>query len=155
MFGRRIRRSRSGGFEIKLPAEERHVLRSLGPQLRQIVEADQDPALRRLFPVAYHQDPDADAEFQGFMHDDLRTSRLAKIETFLATVDATHVSEEELQAWMGAVNDLRLVIGTKLDVSEEMDLGDLDDDHPDVELFAIYSYLGWLLEQIVGEIAGW
>ena len=49
---------------------------------------------------------------------------------------------------MGAVNDIRLVIGTKLDVSEDPSF-DIDEDDPDAQAHAIYTYLGWLLEQIV------
>jgi hypothetical protein len=49
---------------------------------------------------------------------------------------------------MGAVNDLRLVLGTRLDVSEEM-LGTLDPSSPDADAMAVYQYLSFLLESIV------
>jgi hypothetical protein len=54
---------------------------------------------------------------------------------------------------MGAVNDLRLVLGTRLDVSEEMD--EMDPDDPDAPLFEVYGYLAWLLENIVAALADW
>lgn len=155
MLGRRIRRRRDGSFEVKLPGEERDVLRSLAPQLRQMIEQDRDPALRRLFPVAYHADAEADAEYQAFMRGELQTSRLAAVGMFVDTLDEPRLTEAQLAAWMGAVNDLRLVLGTKLDVSEDDDLGALPDDDPDLELYAVYAYLGWLLEQIVAELSGW
>ncbi len=47
-----------------------------------------------------------------------------------------------------ALNDIRLVIGTKLDVSEDPSF-EISDDDPDAPAFAIYAYLGWLLEQVV------
>ena len=65
-----------------------------------------------------------------------------------ATVDATELDAEQLAAWMGAVNDLRLVLGTKLDVSEDP-MFEIPDDDPDVQAYAIYTYCSWLLEQIV------
>jgi hypothetical protein len=56
---------------------------------------------------------------------------------------------------MGAINDLRLVLGTRLDVSEDMDLDALADDDPLTPAFALYGYLGWLQEQIVAALANW
>ena len=47
---------------------------------------------------------------------------------------------------MGAVNDIRLVIGTKLDVSEDPSF-EITDDDPDVQAYAIYTYCSWLLER--------
>jgi hypothetical protein len=50
---------------------------------------------------------------------------------------------------MGSVNDLRLVLGTKLDVTEEMYERPLTEDTPNASQLAIYHYLGYLEEQIV------
>jgi hypothetical protein len=63
-----------------------------------------------------------------------------------------HLDEAQLGAWMGVVNDLRLVLGTRLDISEELDLTAVADDDPEVATFALYSYLSWLLEQMVEAI---
>jgi len=56
-------------------------------------------------------------------------------------------------AWMSAVNDLRLVIGTRLKVDEETEIEDYEDD-TEQSLFLTYSYLGLMLEHIVMAIAG-
>ncbi len=52
---------------------------------------------------------------------------------------------------MGAVNDIRLVIGTS-STSPRTRTFDIDEDDPDAQAHAIYTYLGWLLEQIVSEL---
>ena len=57
-----------------------------------------------------------------------------------------------LLALMGAVNDLRLVLGTRLDVSEETDLA-VDPTNPDAGAYALYGYLGFLLETCVDAIS--
>ena len=152
-FGRRVRRTRRGGYEIRLPDEERALLRNVAPQLRQLLDGDlADPSLRRLFPTAYHQDPERDREYQALVRDDLADRRRAAVDRFVATVDADRLTEEELVAWLGAINDLRLVLGTRLDVSE--DEGPLlDEDDPDAPLVALYGYLGWLLEQVVDALS--
>jgi hypothetical protein len=148
-FGRRVRRNRRGGFEIRLPADERALLRNVVPQLRQLLDGDLgDPALRRLFPTAYADDPGRDREYQQLARDDLAQRRREAVDVLLATVDEDRLDEEQLLAWMGAVNDVRLVLGTRLDVSEETDLVPEPDD-PDGPLLVLYGYLGYLLETIV------
>ena len=145
-----IRRTRGGTYRIDLPETERVVLRALLPQLRQVLEGDpDDPRARRLFPDAYGIDPEADAEYQRLMRDDLVASRVAAIEQVLATVDATDVDEATLNAWMTSVNSVRLVLGTLLGVTEELDLRAVGVDDPDAESYALYEYLSYLLSIIV------
>ncbi len=153
MLGRRIRRQRrGGGFELRLPGEERDVIRALVPQMRELLTRGTDPGLRRLYPVAYAADADADREYQALVHDDLVRRRLAVLEVVEQTLDATVLTEEQLLGWMGALNDMRLVLGTKLDVSEDTDLADLPEDDPDLHAYAVYTFLGWLLEQVLAEL---
>ena len=155
MFERRlVRRARDGSYEVRLPAGERQVLADVLPQLRAALRGDAsaDPAFKRLFPVAYAQDPEHEAEYRELVGDELLTKRLANVDTVLATLEADRVSEEELFAWMGAVNDLRLVLGTRLDVSEETDL-DVGKEHPEAAAYALYAYLGWLLELLVDGVS--
>lgn len=157
MFERRhIRPAGGGSFDVKLPDGERDVLRQVLPQLRAALEgdADADPAFKRLFPVAYADDPEREAEYRAMVGDEITAKRLAQIDTVLATIGSTRITEEELLAWMGAVNDLRLVLGTRLDVSEETDLTTVDDDSPDAAAYGLYGYLGWLLELCVDAVAG-
>lgn len=157
MFRRRIRRNREGTFDIRLPEEERELVATLTGQLRAVLvgTADDrhvDPSLRRLFPTAYADDADLDAEYHSLVHDDLRERRLAAIDTVAATIEQERVDEEQLLTWMGAVNDVRLVLGTRLDVSEDMD--ELPPaDHPDHTALAVYGYLAHLLEEIVSALA--
>jgi hypothetical protein len=151
---RRVRRVGPNEFELRLPEDERSVLRALPAQLRALLEdpaPGDDPARGRLFPPAYWDDPERDSEFQRLMHGDLVASKLAAAEIVESTVDSTRVSEDELVAWMGALNDLRLVLGTRLDVTE--DPADAPaDDAPEAPAYALYSYLGWLQEQVVAAL---
>jgi hypothetical protein len=148
MLDRRIRRTRKGDFDIRIPEPERVVLRRLAEELREMLPTA-DPAVGRLFPPAYADDAEANEEYVRLMRDDQLAERTAAIETFERTVDARRVSEEELLAWMGAVNDIRLVLGTKLDVTEEMYDELLDERTPNAAQLAVYHYLGWLEEQMV------
>jgi hypothetical protein len=147
----RIRRTRRGTYRVELPDEERDLLRRLLPQLRSLV-ADDDPGdgrTRRLHPPAYTDDTEADADYQRLMREDLVASRLAAVDAVEASVDASELDEQQLMSWLGAVNNLRLVLGTVLDVSEELEIGELPEETPDVEAYALYAYLSSLLAEIV------
>jgi hypothetical protein len=147
----RVRRTRKGLYRLDIPEAERVVLRRLLPQLRSLLseEAPADDRTRRLFPPAYTDDDDADAEYQRLMREDLVASHLAALDTVEASLDAGELTEEELIAWMSSVNSVRLVLGTLLDVKEELDIGVLPDETPDVESYALYAYLSNLLGEMV------
>jgi Domain of unknown function (DUF2017) len=150
---RRIRRTRAGAYEVRLPEPERAVLRQLIAELRELLPSE-DAAVGRLFPPAYADDVEANDEYARLMHDDILADRTAALDAFERTLDAKRVSEDELVAWMGGVNDLRLVLGTKLEVTEEMYEQPIDDDTPNAQQLAIYHYLGWLEEQMVVALSG-
>jgi hypothetical protein len=150
---RRIRRTRKGDFELRIPDAERVVLRRLAEELREMLPTG-DPAVGRLFPPAYDDDAEANEEYARLMRDDQVALREEALATFERTLEAGRVTEEELTAWMGAVNDLRLVLGTKLDVTEEMYEQPLDESTPNAGQLAIYHYLGWLEEQMVEALSG-
>jgi hypothetical protein len=155
-IGRRIRRSRRGAFEVRLPHEEREILGTLPAQLRELIagrEVLEDPALRRLYPSAYLDDPAAAAEFDGFVRDDLTARRLAAIDTMERTIGAVRLSEEEVEAWLGSINDLRLVLGVRLGVTEESEPDDFAGDPEREASFSLYSYLSYLEAEIVDALS--
>ena len=65
------------------------------------------------------------------------------------TADADHLTQEQLEAWLGAIESLRLYLGTALDVPEDAYRERLDPDDPDAPALALYGYLSWLQEQAV------
>jgi Domain of unknown function (DUF2017) len=136
-----------------LTDEEREVLRALPRQLREILDTD-DPSLRRLHPPAYQDDPEREAEYRRLVRDDLLQQRLQALEVMEATIDAKTLDQDQMTAWLGAINDLRLVLGTRLDVTEEMYEEGVPPEDPRAPTFALYQYLGWLEEQVVAALAG-
>ena len=138
-------------YRINLPGPLRDLLPVVAEELDQLLDGE-DPSLRRLFPTAYAQDPERDAEYQLLARDQLIDRRRAAIAEFIATAQADEVSGEQLAAWMRVINDLRLVLGTRLDVSE--DDVDLDPDSPEAPVMELYRLLGYLLEEIVEALNG-
>jgi len=141
-----IRRLSNGRYEINLQDSEREVIGHYLEQLRELLMGTDD-SLRRLFPVAYLNDPQLDAEYQKMMHGELLESRFASIEVMEGTLQAKTVDEAELTKWMQAINSLRLVIGTRLDVSETPI--DIEPDDPNEMFYVLYDALGELVALIV------
>ena len=148
-----IRRTRKGDFAFTISAEERDILRALPLQLRDLLETD-DPSLRRVFPPAYPDDEELEAEYRRLMAADLVERHSGALDVMEATVDHDRLAEDEVHAWLGALNDLRLVLGTRLDVTEDMDAVPSDPSDPRTHAFALYQYLTWLQGEIVEALNG-
>jgi hypothetical protein len=156
---------RVGGdrIRLRLAPQEAELLRGLPEQLRSTLGDRGDPVNRRLLPPAYLQpeDAEADAEYRRLMHDDLLAAKLANADLVTATLERGEVrarrftvelSEEEALAWLGVLNDVRLALGVRLDITEDYD-GVVDPLDPRAPAMHLLSYLGWLEEQLVEALA--
>ncbi len=151
-FRPKVVRKRAGEYVLRLSRTEREVLRSLPGQLRELLEND-DPSTRRLFPPAYADDAERNEEFDALVREELVNERVKALELMEETIDADRLDEEQIAAWLGVLNDVRLVLGTMLDVTEEMYDRGVPRDDPRAEGFELYLYLGWLQEQVVASMA--
>ncbi len=134
------------GFAVELDPEAREWVVDLADQLETLLESD-DSDVRRLFPTAYPDDPERDAGYQILSRQRLTDGRREAIAMMKETVDLKDWAEDQLTAWMGIINDLRLVLGTRLDVSE--DDHDIDFELPDATSYLVYHQLGELLGEVV------
>ena len=147
LFHRQIRGD-GDRVRLSLNAGEQLLLRDLLDQLEPLLADPDDPALRRLFPPAYSDD-ESDEQYRSLVRDQLVTGRAKALATMRATLGSDTLDLEQADAWLRALNDLRLVLGTRLEVSEEVDYEDLDVEEPRGRDLAIYGYLAWLQEQLV------
>jgi hypothetical protein len=158
-----FRRNRSDGFDVVLEPGEAAVLTRLCEELTTLLSGDEeqpDPVLERLFPRAY-LDPteeEAEADWQRLTHGDLvdgRRAALAAVEGTLAGATVRKgrfeltLSEEQALAWLAVLNDARLALGIRLDVTEDLDPSGLDPDDPDTAPYAVYWWLGFLEERLL------
>ena len=141
-----VHRRNDGTFALDLGDQERELLRTLVDQLRELLTTD-SPALERLFPPPYGDDVDRNQGYAAVAHPELIEHRLAALDVVERSVDATVLDEDQLNAWMRSVNDLRLVLGTILEVTEDGGAPDVDPDT--AATYAAYEYLGYLLDRIV------
>jgi len=144
---RGIETRRDGTFRVHLPAEERDVLAALPDQLRDALDAD-EPTLYRLFPPAYVDDDEGNADYARLVGDGLLDGKLRALDHLERTAHAETLTEDDLGAWLGGIESLRLVLGTQLDVTEES-YGPLDPSDPDAPRLALYHWLSWLQEEVV------
>jgi len=159
IFRRPVRRSGSG-FVIDLRDEEAALIRRLVGQLRALLtDDDPDPESRalivRLFPVAYPDDDEMEAEYQRLMRDELVQSKLAafdEIDDAVASGDV--IDEGRLVAVMQSINSIRLVLGVILDVSDDPDRAEVDEAAEDSPEYHLYGYLSMLLDACVQALSG-
>ena len=173
----RFKRTRKG-VEAKLDLVEARVLAQCAEELLELLGSDEDvpddpiaamvgiatgdvatptdPALARLLPDAYQDDPGAATDFRRYTEADLRASKRAAASTGLAQLQPLldaggklQLDRDDADAWLGWMNDIRLVLGTRLEVTEETYEEELAPDDPRAQALAVYGWLGWLQESLL------
>jgi len=118
-------------------------------------ELPSDPALARLLPDAYQDDPEASGEFRRYTEQGLRSGKVAAARTVLATLPPkggrVRLSGPQAQAWLRALNDVRLALGVRLEVTEDFDeqVARMSPDDPRLAYAGMYQWLGYLQETLV------
>jgi Domain of unknown function (DUF2017) len=160
-----FKRVGGGRVRARLAPDEVAVLRGLPDQLRTVLaEGGPDPVNERLFPPAYLAPADAEqaAEYQRLVHDELVQAKLANLDVVTDTLArgsmnarrwTVELTEEEAMAWLGTLNDLRLALGVRLEITEDFD-GQVDDADPRAPGMHLLSYLGWLEEHLLDALSG-
>lgn len=145
--------TRSGrGFVLHLGADEREVVAGVLTELR-TMQADpgSEDAVARLFPVVHPDDPEQEEEWQRLMRDELVTSRAAAIDTVVAVLRRpgrrVTLDDADMTAFIQAVNSIRLVLGTILDVGEDEE--QLPAELLDSPEYGLYGYLSLVLDASV------
>ena len=141
-------------FSVRLGKHERNLLVELVRQSRTLLETEDpssDPAVARLFPAAYQDDPLRNLEYETSLGGAPRSGKLQALDTVEKTANARALSEEDFLTWMGVVNDLRLVLGTRIDVTEESTEEDFAAGGPR-DAYRVYQFLGWLLQEMLSAL---
>ena len=147
----KITTSYGGGVDVDLPRDLRELLASLAKQLTELIndpEAARDPGVVRLFPPASVDDPLEALGFEQLMGEALRAGKLEAAAVLRATAEATHLSGEETLAWMRSLNDIRLVIGSRLDIQDDSDVEAMFADPLLEQAAVVYVALSELVEML-------
>ena len=121
-------------------------------------EAPADPVLARLLPDAYTGDPEAAGEFRKYTESSLREAKKYFAQTLLDTVPPkggrVKLTADQARDWLRALNDVRLMLGVRLEVTEDFEdqLTSLDPKDPRVAALEVYGWLGAVQESLVRAI---
>ena len=115
----------------------------------------EDEVLFRLLPNAYSDQVDA-AEFRRYTELTLRAKKSVNAMSMHTDLmnspdGCVDIDHQGANAWLGAMNDIRLALGVRLKVQsnsyEELEI--LAPDDPMRGVYAVYSWLGWLQESLI------
>jgi hypothetical protein len=138
---------------------EAHLLEQLLTDLADVLAPDAlppaDPVRQRLYPAGY-DDEAAAAAYRELTEAGLHQDRAARLETCRAELRKARslvrtdlvLAPDSADRWIRVLNDLRLTLGTRLDIAEDDDYA-LDEDDPDVQDRARYVWLTALQDLLV------
>jgi hypothetical protein len=162
---------REGGRCVAILGEdEAQVLRRFVGELLFMLSDEEidhdDPVIARLFPAGYRGDLEAATEFRHFTEADLKTGKVDSIGAVLAALPEEGSAEialddEGCDAWLRALTDMRLALGTRLGVTDDTVLEDELDEavlrhptSPRVFHLCVYGYLAVLQESLLAAVIG-
>ena len=172
-----FQRTRTGRTVLRVDAMEKTVLLSLAEQMiafvaptqpatsvdplaaivgiDEVAETPTDPALARMFPAAYQDDDEAAGDFRRFTERDLRALKIANASKVAGCLERSGeklvLTGDEALCWLGFLNDTRIAIGTRLEITEENhdELAELPAEDPRAGLFDVYDWLTFLQDSLV------
>ena len=147
-----------GGMRIQLEGDEAEILRRLIAEMELLLQAEipNDPVNQRLFPQAY-LDPSDNDKYNELTGEELRNTKKQAAQRVSDALGVRGgfkgtIPEEEVDAWLTLLTDLRLAIGTRLGVTEDDMSADAEADSPDAQAYAVMHWLGWLQESLLNEL---
>jgi hypothetical protein len=159
-------RARGRDVVARLDPAEATVVGLLLDQLEQLLAADaedvgDDPVLARLLPEGHRGDAEIAADFRQMTESALRSGKADDLAVLRATLPAgggeIRLDGDQAAAWLRSTNDLRLALGTRLDITEDTEPPDEITGEEDQQL-AVYYWLtavqGSLVDALVAARAG-
>lgn len=154
MFRRRRREVR-----VDLSAEEADLLRGLIREYLQLLDAGAggdgpDPVRARLFPRASLEDDQVDREYREMAGGELDRHKRQTAAVALASLGEEGgrqgtLADEERDAWLVLLTDLRLALGVRLGVTEETMETPPNPRDPEQAPMLVLTYLTALQESLV------
>jgi hypothetical protein len=129
------------------------------PDMLETPQTPQDPVLARLLPDAYPDDEEAASEFRKYTEPSLREAKKYFAQTMLDTLPPNggrvRLTGDQARDWLRALNDVRLMLGVRLEVTEDFEdqLAALSPQDPRIAAFEVYGWLGAVQESLVQALA--
>jgi hypothetical protein len=149
--------ARGGDVVARLDPAEAGIVGLLLDQLEQLLEADaddvgDDPVIARLLPDGHRGDPEAAADYRELTEASLRSGKADDLAMVRATLPdgggEVRLDADQAAAWLRATNDLRLALGTRLDITDDTEPPEEITGEEDQQL-AVYYWLTALQGSLV------
>jgi len=156
-----FRATRGGEVVARLDPAEAGIVGLLLDQLEQLLAADADdvagdPVMARLLPDGHRSDPDLAADYRELTESSLRSGKTDDLAIVRATLPEgggeIRLDRDQAGAWLRTSNDLRLALGTRLDITEDTEPPDEIADEQDQQL-AVYYWLTSMQGSLVDALA--
>lgn len=142
-------------IHLELEEHEAELFRSLLIEMSTLLEAGlvDDPIKNRLFPRAY-EDDDNEAKYKSLIGLDLEQTKrdnVKQMREMLGEIGPVDLSLDraKVEGWLRLLTDLRLAIGTRLEVTEEDMASEVDPEAPEAAAFSVLHWLGWIQESLL------
>ncbi len=173
---------RRGRLVAHLDGDERRLLASLAEQVVALVAPPQrddedplvalvgidpqaapsdDPAVARLLPDGYRDDPEAAAQFRRFTERTLREGKAAHARGVLdalatATGATVDIADDAVPSWLGFLNDARLAVGTRLGIRDDDttrdEFAEMGPEDPRFAMAQVYDWLTYLQDSLLQQV---
>ncbi|MGH4016798.1 MAG: DUF2017 domain-containing protein [Pseudonocardiaceae bacterium] len=172
---------RSGGLVVAtLSEQEAGLLRGLVGQVREMLgarvaaapqdelaeltgitagptTAPDDRVLARLLPDFHREDEALSGGLRSLHEPELLAAKDGVAGVVLDTCPPrggrVRLTDEQAQAWLMALNDLRLALGALLEVTEDMP-DEVPPDDPRAPHLGVYHWLTWVQESLISAVSG-
>lgn len=136
-------------IKVDLSGQVRQILLDLKEMVASHL-AIESPATRRIFPVAYNNSPEMEMDYKQLTREPLNNHHEENLDTFENTLYNSELTMDQALSWIGALNNMRLILGTALDVKEDQVFPSEDD--PNYEGYVVYDLLTYLQGSLIEEV---
>jgi hypothetical protein len=152
-----FRSARGGDVVARLEPAEAGIVGLLLDQLEQLLDADADdvggdPVIARLLPEGHRGDPEVASDYRELTEASLRSGKAVDLATVRATLPdgggEVRLHADQAAAWLRTSNDLRLALGTRLEITDDTEPPEEIAGEEDQQL-AVYYWLTALQGSLV------
>jgi len=142
------------GVELKLDPDESRLLKQLTTEYASLLRDERTGPVRdRLFPAAYDDAKD-EAAYKDLIGESLEQHKLEALEAVTKRLSkrgrtVVTITDDDFEAWLQCITDMRLAIGTRVGVDEERMSEHVSPRDPDANALAIIHWLAWLTEGLI------
>lgn len=148
-------------------------LDALARELAPVPEPSFDPVIDRLLPDM-SEDPDEARELRELTESGIRSTKVSNLTAVYRDLSSStgriYVPESEIPVWMSALNDLRLVLGTRLDIDDEERAEEVthrageiadgihtdneltEDEEVENQLMLVYAMVSWWQDSLIDAV---